>query len=398
MSAVKDPFPEIYEIVPRWEEELASSTADRIAGGAPLLWQDDPKTGEGEPTCSEVTSAVTLGLGLLRSMRLGGVDFAGRHWCRLPHLGCPGREQPLEAPTGFDAGLGVGSVYTPSWLADGLVKEALEPLVYLPGPRQTGDRDAWRLRPAADILALRVADIAAGAGALLVAACRFLAERVADAWESERGVRRHGSEWDAARLVAANCLYGVDVNPLALELAKVAIHLVSHLHVREPASMHDHFQATDALLGREFWALFPDVFQERGGFDAVIGNPPWLGGQKIRGEFGDTYRDRLITEIGRGTKGSADLCAYFVLRGWGLLNVGGQLAMLCTNTIAQGATARVGLDQVVNNDGGTITWAIKSERWPTTAASVHFSAFSISKAPVADDAPRHLTGLRRPGA
>ncbi|MGI5414280.1 Eco57I restriction-modification methylase domain-containing protein [Actinomadura luteofluorescens] len=387
---MSDPFLEIYEAVPAWEEQFASETADLIAGGAPLLWQDIPNAKGDNPTRAHVASAVASALGMLRSWRLGGVDFAGRHWCQLPHVGCTDWDEAREAPSGFDAGLGVGSVYTPRWLADKVAEQALEPLVYLPGPRETGDRDAWRLRPSDEILALRVIDIAAGAGAMLVAACRYLAERVADAWEQERGERPVGTEWEAARLVAADCLYGVDVNPLALELAKVAIHLISHLHVREPAAMHDHFQATDALLGREFPQMFPDVFQDRGGFDAVIGNPPWLGGMKITGEFGTAYRDRLVKEIAYGKRGSADLSAYFVLRGWGLLNARGQLAMICTNTIAQGATHRVGLAQIVDDGDGTIMWAIKSRPWPVASVAAHYAAFSISKAPVAADAPRFL--------
>ena len=68
------------------------------------------------------------------------------------------------------------------------------------------------------------------------------------------------------------------------------------------------------------WPLvFPEVF-ERGGFDAVIGNPPFLGGQKLTGALGTAYREYLVDAIGRGARGSADLVAYFVLRAHALLN------------------------------------------------------------------------------
>ena len=57
---------------------------------------------------------------------------------------------------------------------------ALEPLVYSPGPLDTADRTQWKHRTSSEILALRVADIAMGSGAFLVAACRYLAEKLVD--------------------------------------------------------------------------------------------------------------------------------------------------------------------------------------------------------------------------
>src|SRR5690606_34448536 len=68
------------------------------------------------------------------------------------------------------------------------------------------------------------------------------------------------------------------------------------------------------------WPLvFPEVFED-GGFDAIIGNPPFLGGQKLTGALGTAYREHLVHAIGRGARGSADLVAYFVLRAHGLLH------------------------------------------------------------------------------
>jgi hypothetical protein len=62
------------------------------------------------------------------------------------------------------------------------------------------------------------------------------------------------------------------------------------------------------------WILaVPDVM-ERGAFDAVIGNPPFLGGQKLTGTMGTNVRDWLVNVIAAGQRGSADLVAYFFLR------------------------------------------------------------------------------------
>ena len=66
------------------------------------------------------------------------------------------------------------------------------------------------------------------------------------------------------------------------------------------------------------WALeFPEVFLDRGGFDAFVGNPPFMGGQKITGNLGTDYRDYLVEHLARGKRGNADLCAYFFLRAEG---------------------------------------------------------------------------------
>jgi hypothetical protein len=85
------------------------------------------------------------------------------------------------------------------------------------------------------------------------------------------------------------------------------------------------------------WPLeFPEVFVNRDGFDAIVGDPPFIGGQGITGVFGQPYRDYLIEYIAAGQRGSADYVAYFFLRAEGLLKTGGTAGLLATNTIAQG--------------------------------------------------------------
>ena len=69
------------------------------------------------------------------------------------------------------------------------------------------------------------------------------------------------------------------------------------------------------IASRFHWPLeFPEVFMDEAGFDAFVGNPPFMGGQKITGEFGDDYSDFLVQCLANGKRGSADLCAYFYLR------------------------------------------------------------------------------------
>lgn len=95
------------------------------------------------------------------------------------------------------------------------------------------------------------------------------------------------------------------------------------------------------------------------GFDAVIGNPPFMGGQKITGALGARYRDYLVDFVAKGTRGSADLSAYFLLRANSLLNAMGHLGLITTNTIAQGDTREVGLEQLVST-GARIHRAVSS--------------------------------------
>jgi len=116
----------------------------------------------------------------------------------------------METPSRRNA----GAHYTPRSLAEEVVKYALEPVVYEPGPLQTNDVNVWKLKSSTAILDLKVADIAAGSGAFLVAAARFLAKRVTEAW-TEEGMLSGAelanpllAEERAIREVVARCLYG----------------------------------------------------------------------------------------------------------------------------------------------------------------------------------------------
>ena len=114
------------------------------------------------------------------------------------------------------------------------------------------------------------------------------------------------------------------------------------------------------------WPLaFPEVFLDEGrdGFDGMVANPPFLGGKRISGAHGSAYREHLVQAIAGGRKGNADLVAYFLLR---LCSIGQTVGSLATNTVSQGDTREVGLDQAVS-DGCVIFRAVKSEPWPNEA-------------------------------
>jgi len=161
-----------------------------------------------------------------------------------------------------------GTHYTPRSLTEPIVQHTLEPLVYV-GPAEGLPREAWKLRTAREILDLKVCDMAMGSGAFLVEACRYLADRLIEAWEAAGSpitipyadpatgrVSEHPLPVDpeerlviARRCVAEQCLYGVDKNPLAVEIAKLSLWLTT-LAKNRPFTFLDHaLKAGDSLLG-----------------------------------------------------------------------------------------------------------------------------------------------------
>ncbi len=435
-----------------------------------------------------------------------------------------------------------GTHYTPRSLTEPIVKHTLDPLVYI-GPAESKPEEEWQLRSAAEILNLKVCDMAMGSGAFLVQACRYLSEKLVEAWENvaqslpnKPGTLQTAPEGQASRgevgemllaneaeerlvfaqrLVCERCLYGVDKNLIAVEMAKLSLWLIT-LSKNRPFTFLDHaLRWGDSLLGvnlrqltswsmddkrnnakarqmvwieplikyaldtalklrrqirtmpendvrdieakarllaeaeeamelvklgadlligtalcepkrqsvlqdtmhveymvlvsayeearkqkfteagkndgriafkklrkevddllrerRPFhWPLeFPEVFavgmEEERGFAAIISNPPFQGGQKITGTLGTDYRDYLVEYLANGKRGSADLCVYFFLRAGRLVHQDGMCGLLATNTIAQGDTREVGLDQIVAA-GWTIPRAVPSRKWPGTAS------------------------------
>jgi hypothetical protein len=114
------------------------------------------------------------------------------------------------------------------------------------------------------------------------------------------------------------------------------------------------------------WPLeFPEVFvRGRSGFDLIVGNPPFLGGQRITGRLGLSYRAFLVRFQAKGRPGSADLVAYFFLLG---SKIARRFAFVATNTIGQGDTREVALDALLGASW-VICRAEKSRAWPGTAA------------------------------
>ena len=379
-----------------------------------------------------------------------------------------------------------GSHYTPRSLAEPITLEAfrpwLEKLNYSPSPQ--------------DILNLKVCDPAMGSGAFLVSTCRFLANLLVQAWERDGFPKEFNESYEkdiyARRLIAQTCLYGVDKNKFAVNLAKLSLWLVT-LSKDLPFTFVDHsIKCGDSLIGHSLkeiqastktiqlnflndrnqflrelsfqrqenfafdnrddqtydhkklllekqlkateslrllgdlliasffdgrnvvereekrkyylsqfsfsqndevllksikgitsrlaednkgikpfhWDLeFPEVFNNaKGGFNILIGNPPFAGSVTLSRSNRAFYTDYLRTNF-RGTGGNVDLTAYFFRRAYELITNEGTVNFIATNTISQGATRSSGLAKILSNNG-IIFNAIKRAKWPGVASVI----------------------------
>ena len=397
-----------------------------------------------------------------------------------------------------------GSHYTPRVLTAPIVRKTLDPILARLGKNPTPQQ----------ILELKICDKAVGSGAFLVEGCRQLGDALVAAWQHHGGKPVIPPDEDellhARRLVAQRCLYGVDRNPMAVDLAKLSLWLAT-LAKDHPFTFLDHsLRAGDALVGlskkqivafhwdltapeakqRQFgqqrvekaielatsfrreileggdflmpdvkaerlkradsaldearragdlciaaffggdkpkaraalresyldtlveilsatplpfdkikqveaiiaqlrkaapfpvtpfhWEIeFPEVFaRENGGFDAFIGNPPFLGGLRVSNMLGMQFFGYLI-EAYPGAGHLCDLVAYFFRRAFALLRDRGTFGLVATNSIAQGDTRTGGLAWICNH-GGHIYHAHRRQRWPGDAA-VMVSFIHVSK-------------------
>jgi len=157
----------------------------------------------------------------------------------VPRTKGRGRGVSVALEPGSGVRKATGTFYTPQPIAEYLVRRTLGPLV----------RDASPDR----ILHLRIVDPAMGSGAFLVAACRYLADAYqaalvrsggchpSDIGEPERAAIR--------RTIAERCLYGVDLNPMAVQLARLSLWLATLAADRPLTFLDHHLQVGDSLLG-----------------------------------------------------------------------------------------------------------------------------------------------------
>lgn len=222
-------------------EELAASTSDRkkLAKEIRAFIESDQPSAKPSSEAAlakaidaavdpSIVSSLTQAVGddaALRERVRPWLGLIRRDLRNRPFVVLDGALLVRETPSRKNA----GAHYTPKSLAEDVVKYTLEPLCYSPGPHQTANRKEWKPKSPADILNLKVADIACGSGAFLVAAGRFLADRLVEAWVNEDPAfaGRKDLRTLAIREVVAKCLYGADINDMAIEMCKLSLWLVS---------------------------------------------------------------------------------------------------------------------------------------------------------------------------
>ena len=187
------------------------------------------------------------------------------------------------------------------------------------------------------IATLRVLDPACGSGVFLVAALDFLVvelERVARKIADLSG-NPQTDLFDPVRDVLAHNLYGVDVNAASVELARLSLWVRTARPGKELSSLEHTLRVGDSLvedpayayLGRAFdWqAAFPEVFED-GGFDVVLGNPPY-----VRMEFLKAVKPYLETHYTVASD-RADLYCYFFERSVQVMRPGGRMGFIASST------------------------------------------------------------------
>lgn len=257
-----------------------------------------------------------------------------------------------------------GVYYTPEWVVERIVDETVgrrladfKAASGWPSEKQnklpTREAiDAYEIR----LSEIRIVDPACGSGAFLITTLAYLL----DEWKVLRDLRRQigqivtSEDWtdDAIRDILRDNLYGVDINPASVEITKLALWLHTARSNKPLSSLDDHIRDGNSLIGPEFYsglapynedererinafdwqAAFPDVFA-RGGFDCVVGNPPYVKLQNFKKAHADMAaflsRDPAQGGAYDSTRsGNFDLYLPFVEKGIRLLNENGRLGYI----------------------------------------------------------------------
>ena len=204
----------------------------------------------------------------------------------------------------------------------------------------------------------RVLDPACGSGNFLYIAYQELKQIEQDLLDKIAERRRSPREQIQMGFVTPLQFFGLDNNPFAVELARVTLMIarkvaIDRLGLTEANlpldTLDDNIRCQDAL------------FTEWPKADAIIGNPPFLGGHLMRQKLGDDYTERVFKYFSE-VKDKVDFCVYWFRLSHINLNSQGRAGLVGTNSIRQGNTRRAGLDYIINN-GGIIHEAISNQDW-----------------------------------
>lgn len=167
--------------------------------------------------------------------------------------------------------------------------------------------------------------------------------------------------------------YGMDTNPFAIQLARVTMMIgrkiaIDKLGLDEPAlpldTLDKNIVCQDALFTQ-----WPKA-------DAVIGNPPFLGGKHMRIALGDQYIDQVFQRFPE-VRDSVDFCSYWFRLAHDHIGENGRAGLVGTNSVSQGKSRAASLDYIAQNEG-YIHEAVSTQPW-SGEANVHVSLVNWSK-------------------
>lgn len=292
-----------------------------------------------------------------------------------------------------------GVYYTPTYIVDYIVQHTLGKLLEgkKPGPRGGASK-------------LKILDPACGSGSFLIGAYQYLLDWHRDRYVEEGPEKHtrelyqgHGGQWllttQEKKRILLNNIYGVDIDPQAVEVTKLSLLLkvlegeseqslvkqLTMFHERALPDLSNNIKCGNSLIGPDFYdgtqmrllddeehyrinvfdwqSGFPDVFSGANpGFDAVIGNPPYVRSINLKESnvvLWNLYRERYQTTSQR----EWDIYLIFVEKGLNLLNLQGKLGYILPNKFLN--------SQVGENLRGLLSKALYLE------SVVHFGAFQV---------------------
>jgi type I restriction-modification system DNA methylase subunit len=252
-----------------------------------------------------------------------------------------------------------GVYYTPTYIVEYIVKNTVGKLCEGKTPRQTSS--------------LRILDPACGSGSFLLGAYQYLLDYHRD-WYQKDSTPKHtkeiyqgrGGQWyltiQEKKRILLNNIYGVDIDPQAVEVTKLSLLLkvmegenqdtlerqMKLFKERALPDLGSNIKCGNSLIGPDFYQgkqmnllgneeiyrinafdwekEFPDIMK-RGGFDAVIGNPPYIRIQTMK-EWAPVEVELYKKNFTSASKGNYDIYVVFVERGLGLLNKRGRLGFI----------------------------------------------------------------------
>jgi hypothetical protein len=245
-----------------------------------------------------------------------------------------------------------------------------------------------------ELVNLRVLDPTCGSGNFLYVAYREMRRLELTILQKVRARFPTNKAADLGFAVSVRQLFGFDVLPFAVEIAKMTLMLAKELSIREVKAALDDAQLESTLLvdpALPLDNLDGNIKCEDSLFNVwppahlIIGNPPFQSKNKMQQEFGPTYVKRL-RDVFPKVPGRADYSVYFFRRVHDMLPMNGRAGLVGTNTIRQNYSREGGLDHIVAT-GGTIVDAVGTQNWSGDAA-VHVSIVNWMKGEY--DAPKTL--------